>query len=86
MPYPEPPRRIQRIEGNLNQAVAQEKQWINNSIAMLMETKQMEGKDIIAWSTYHASQEIPSDVTQPALMQLLPLVRKLPQLLWSNMV
>ena len=70
---PEPPRSSQRIEGNLNQAVAQEKQWINNSIAMLMETEQMEGKDIIAWSTYHASQEIPSDVTQPALMQLLPL-------------
>ena len=61
-----------KIEGNLNKAMAQEKRWLDRAM-MLMEKKEVEENDNIAWSAYHASQEDPSDTVFPALTQLMPL-------------
>ena len=38
-----------------------------------MEKEEVEEKDVVAWSAYHASKEILSDNVHPALTQLLPL-------------
>ena len=61
-----------KIEGNLNKAMAQEKHWLDHAM-MLIEKKEVEENDDIAWSAYHASQEDPSDAVLPALTQLMPL-------------
>lgn len=53
-------------EGNLNKAVAQEKHWVDHAM-ILMEKTELEKKDIIAWSAYHASQKAPCENVFPAL-------------------
>ena len=69
---PELPNVTVTINSNLNEAIAQEKRWLDHAM-MLMEKEEVEEKDVIAWSAYHASQENPSDSTPPAITQLLPL-------------
>ena len=70
---PDPPNVIEAIKGNLSGAKAQETCWLDHAIKLL-EKEQVEDKNAIAWSAYHASQENPSDDVQPALTtQFLPL-------------
>ena len=69
---PEPPNVTTTINGNLNEAITQEKCWLKHAM-MLMEKEEIEVKDVIAWSAYHASQENISDNVQPLLTQFLPL-------------
>ena len=69
---PEPPNVTMTIKGTLDEAISQEKCWLNHAMR-LMEKEEVEEKDVVAWSAYHASKEILSDNVQPALTQLLPL-------------
>ena len=69
---PESCNSIHTIQGILNEELLKEKQWLDH-VMLHLGIEQIEEGDIIAWSTYHTSQEHCPETAQPALIQLMPL-------------
>lgn len=72
MAVPKTPNPIKAFEGHLSRAQMKEKCWLEYLLKMI-ENDELDKRDIVAWSTYHAPLHNMSDDLLPTLTQLLSL-------------